>query len=129
MLINIYNIAGLIAFSWYIGYRWTSLGNILGKTINGNFLLNWWFAPINFITAITTLVFVTIALFDFDYSFKIRALYWVAALLLGRNAWYTVIDIIDYINDQSIKQFSYIVVDIVMVIFTWIWIHIFRSMS
>ncbi len=129
MLINIYNITGLIAFSWYIGYRWTSLGNILGKIINGNILLNWWFAPINFITAITSLVFVTIALFDFDYSFKIRAMYWIAALLLGRNIWYAVIDIVDYINDPSINQFSYIILDVVMVVFTWIWIHVFRSMS
>lgn len=125
----IYDISGLLMFAWYIGYRWTSLGNEVGKFINNGFTLNWWYAPINILTGLTSLVFVTIALFDFNYSFKLRWMYWIAFLIAGRNVWYAVLDIFDYINNPCFKQACYIILDIAMLLFALIWIHLFRSMN
>jgi uncharacterized membrane protein len=116
-------------FIWYVGLRWSSLGNELGKITNGAFKLNWWFAPINFVTAILSVVFLTIALRDFDYALKIRWLSWIAAFLCARNIWYILEDVIDYYNYPSQKQMIFILIDVAMVINTMIWLHIFRSVN
>ncbi len=129
MLTVIYKILGMGLYVWYIGMRWTSLGTDFATISNNTITLKWWQAQINYYTAIFTLFFLTVTIFDFNYSFKYRFFYWIAIALFWRNAWYTVEDIIDYINFPSIKQFIYILLDLAMVIFSRIWIFYFKSMS
>lgn len=129
MLFNIYKIFGMVLYAWYIGMRWTSLGNDFAIISNNKITLEWWQAQINYHTALLSLFFLTVTIFDFNYSFKYRFFYWAAIIVFWRNSWYTVEDIIDYINFPSIKQFIYILLDITMAVFARIWIFYFRSMS
>jgi len=105
------------------------LGNELGKTTNDIFKLNWWFAPINFLTAVLSAIFLTISLMDFDASFKFRVIFWIAGIICARNIWYTGEDIFDYLSKPSTQQLIYIIIDVIMVINTAIWINIYRSMN
>ena len=129
MLVKLFYLSGLPMLIWYIGLRWTLLGNELGKTIDKGFTLNWWQANINYHTAILSMGFLIISIADFNYSFKLRAMYWIAVLICGRNVWYSIEDIIDYYYFPSEKQLMFIAIDITMIINTFIWIYIFRSMS
>lgn len=109
--------------------RWTSLGNDFATITNGTITLKWWQANINYHTALLTLFFLTVAIFDFSHSFKYRFFYWAAQLVFWRNAWYAVEDIIDYYNFPSTKQFIYVLLDIALIVFARIWIFYFKSMS
>src|SRR5271169_6347515 len=129
MLKIIYYLTGMPMFIWYIGLRWTLLGNELGEITNKAFTLNWWQANINYLTAVLSMIFLVIGLADFSYSFKLRVMYWIACLVCTRNIWYAIEDVVDYYNFPSEKQLMFIVIDIVMVINTAIWIYIFRSMN
>ena len=133
MIASIYNTLGLVMCIWYtIGYRWTMQGNELGKwvidrnekgkIIHQGFMLNWWFAPINMITAFLSAYFVLRALFFIDKSFTQNMMY-IATFLFFRNAYYAIEDITDYIKaDHSVKQLSFIAIDLIMAAFVAIWI-------
>ena len=129
MLVKLFYLSGLPMFVWYMGLRWTLLGSEYGKMVDKAFTLNWWCVQVNYLTAILSMVFVTISLLDFSYSFKPRAMYWVAGFLCARNIWYTIEDVVDYINFPSEKQLMFIIIDVIMIINTAIWIYIFRGMN
>lgn len=126
---KLFYLSGLPMFIWYIGLRWTWLGNELGKTTDTVFKLNWWFAPINFLTAILSAFFLTITLMDFSYSFKFKVIFWIAGAVCARNVWYAGEDIFDYLFEPSKEQFIYIIIDIIMIINTGCWIYIYKGMK
>lgn len=133
MITSLYYILGLIMCIWYtIGYRWTIQGNELGRwitetdaegnVISNGFMLNWWFAPINMITAFLSAYFVLRALFFTGASFTQNMMY-LAMFLFLRNGYYAVEDIIDYLKkDHSQKQLSFIAIDLIMAVFVALWI-------
>jgi hypothetical protein len=134
---TIFILFGLVMFAWYLSIRWTLLGNELGKyitqMIDGKevtiFKLNWWFAPVNIMTAFCSIVFLTVALFDYEKSFNYEWIYYIAIMLLGRNIWYTFIDIIDYISEPTSQQLMYIIIDIMMAMCAGYWISIYKSVN
>lgn len=136
MATSLYYILGLIMCIWYtVGYRWTMQGNELGKwiierndegeIIHQGFMLNWWFAPINMITAFLSAYFVLRAFFFTDASFSQNMMY-IASFLFVRNCYYAVEDIIDYVNEPSRKQLSFIAIDLIMAAFVALWILKFK---
>lgn len=138
MATSLYYILGLIMCIWYtVGYRWTMQGNELGKwiierddkgeIINQGFMLNWWFAPINMITAFLSAYFVLRALFFTGQSFTQNMMY-IALFLFLRNGYYAVEDIIDYLKkDHGSKQLAFIAIDLIMAAFAALWILRFKS--
>lgn len=138
MITSLYYSLGLIMCIWYtVGYRWTMQGNELGKwiierndkgeIIHQGFMLNWWFAPVNMITAFLSAYFVLRALFFTGQSFTQNMLY-IAMFLFLRNCYYAVEDITDYIKtDHGIKQLSFIAVDLIMAAFVALWILKYKS--
>lgn len=122
MTTSIYYILGLIMCIWYVaGYRWTMQGNELGKWVNNGFMLNWWFAPINMITAFLSAYFIIRAFFFVEQSFTQNMMY-IASFLFIRNCYYAVEDIIDYLQYPSRKQLSFIAIDLIMAAFVALWI-------
>ena len=107
---------------WYVvGYRWTMQGNQLGRVIGDGFQLNWWFAPINMLTAFLSAYFVIRAFFFVSLSFTQTMMY-IASFLLVRNCYYTIEDVVDYINNPSKKQIAFIAIDLIMAAFVALWI-------
>lgn len=126
MFISLYYVLGLIMCIWYtVGYRWTMQGNQLGVWKDGGFMLNWWFAPINMITAFLSAYFVLRAFFFTGASFTQNMMY-IASFLFVRNCYYAVEDIIDYVNQPSRKQLSFIAIDLIMAAFVALWILKFK---
>jgi len=126
MITSLYYVLGLIMCIWYtVGYRWTMQGNELGKCANGGFMLNWWFAPINMITAFLSAYFVLRAFFFTSASFTQNMMY-IASFLFVRNCYYAMEDIIDYISYPSKKQFAFILIDLIMAAFVAMWILRFK---
>lgn len=127
MTTSLYYVLGLIMCIWYtVGYRWTMQGNELGKWIDNGFMLNWWFAPINMITAFLSSYFVLRAFFFVGQSFTQNMMY-IASFLFVRNCYYAVEDIIDYVNQPSRKQLSFIAIDLIMAAFVALWILKYKS--
>lgn len=127
MITIIYNILGILMCIWYVaGYRWTMQGNELGKFIVDGFKLNWWFAPVNMVTAFGSAYFIIRALFVIDKSFTDNMLYWAIFLIL-RNCLYTVVDIADFIAEPTKKQFMFILIDIAMAVFVGMWMLKYRG--
>lgn len=127
MITSIYYSFGLIMCIWYVaGYRWTMQGNALGEMVDNVFMLNWWFAPINMITAFLSTYFVLRAFFFTAQSFTQNMMY-LAAFLLIRNAYYAVEDIVDYLHYPSRKQFAFVLIDLIMAAFVAIWIIKFKT--
>jgi hypothetical protein len=107
---------------WYtIGYRWTLQGNQLGVWKDNGFMLNWWFAPINMITAFLSAYFVLRAFFFTDQSFTQNMMY-IATFIFLRNCYYAVEDLVDYMSKPSKEQFWFVVIDLVMAAFSALWI-------
>jgi len=131
-MFNLYNILGLMMFTWYVAIRWTLLGNELGKFILINnikvFKLNWWFAPINILTALLSIVFIAITLFTFERSLNIFV-YWLGIFLLARNLYYTIEDIIDYRAAPTKLQFIFVILDILMAIYVLMWIMRYKALA
>ena len=132
MITSIYYGLGLIMCVWYVaGYRWTLQGNELGnwvikndptgKMIGNGFMLNWWFAPMNMITAFLSAYFIVRAFFFVDQSFT-QNMEYIAAFLFVRNCYYAIEDITDYLSNPSKKQLSFIAIDLVMALFVALWI-------
>lgn len=133
MLIYFYNILGMIMLIWYSCLRWKLLGNTIGKMIitdqhTNLFVLNWWYVPINFLTAIGSIYFLarTIGFLDKSYTDNMWILIF---LLILRNIWYTFEDIQDYKTAPSPKQFIFILLDIAMVIQCAIWFYLYYRKS
>lgn len=127
MLTSLYYFFGSIMCVWYVaGYRWTMQGNQLGKWIDGGFMLNWWFAPINMLTAFLSAYFLLRACFFTSQSFTQNMLY-AAAFLLIRNGYYAIEDIMDYFHSPSKKQIAFIAIDIMMALFVMLWIVKFKQ--
>jgi hypothetical protein len=134
-MIYLYNILGLIMFTWYTAVRWTLLGNVLGEYIMIDglevFKLKWWFAPINIITALLSIPFLIITLFMIDKSFfglLGNLTYCIAIFLLARNLYYTIEDIIDYKANPTKLQFIFVLLDIAMAVYTLLWMLRYRVM-
>lgn len=129
MITSAYYSLGFVMVIWYtIGYRWTIQGNELGKMVAGGFVLNWWFAPINMITAFLSAYFVLRAFFFTSASFTQNMMY-LASFLFLRNCYYAVEDIIDYLKkEHTSKQLSFIAIDLIMALFVALWILRFKSL-
>lgn len=108
------------------------LSSITSTFINKIFVLNWWFAPINIITAILSIPFLTIALFTpeqyfIKYIWLTLIMYWSGIFLSLRNIYYTIEDMSDftymikhpqeYSPAQIKQQFIFILIDIAMAIY------------
>lgn len=113
---------------WYSCLRWKLLGNCLGKTVTADhatlFVLNWWYAPINLLTALTSIYFLarTVRFLDKSYTNNM----WILAFLLAiRNVWYTFEDIEDYRSSPSTKQLIFIFLDVAMLIECLIWFYLY----
>lgn len=118
---------------WYSCLRWKLLGNVLGKAtitdLHSNiFTINWWWAPINILTAISSIYFLlrTVRFLDKSYTDNMWLL---AAFLIIRNFWYTLEDIEDYRISPSRTQFIFILIDVAMVIQCAIWFCLYYKKS
>jgi hypothetical protein len=100
-------------------------GNELGKLAGNAFTLNWWFAPINMITAFLSAYFVLRAFFFTEQSFTQNMMY-IAAFLLLRNCYYAIEDIVDYLHYPSRKQLAFVAIDLVMALFVALWVLKFK---
>lgn len=128
---NIYNILGISMLVWYSCFRWKLLGNTIGKIIITDehatlFVLNWWFVPINMLTAFISIYFLARSLFIFSKSFTDNMLI-IGMLLLLRNAWYTAEDIRDYITTPNFRQLFFIIIDIIMFIYCALWLYFYSK--
>lgn len=130
---------GFLMLIWYAAYRWTMLGTEVGKIItdihgNETFALNWWFAPINLMTAFISVPFLIISLFTpeplfIKYQLLSFVMYIIGLLLLLRNVYYTVEDVQDYIymikhpnqytGAQIKQQLLFVIIDIMMAIYCY----------
>lgn len=96
-------------FVWYLGFRWTYLAREA-----------WLFNPINFCTAIVSIIFIVPTLISIKKSYY-KLYYYLAIFLLFRNLYYTAEDVIDMIHFPSDRQFIYIIVDLIMSIYASVW--------
>ncbi len=115
MLNILYNVTGISMFIWYLGFRWTFLA---GEA--------WLFNPINFVTAIVSIVFLVPTLFTKNVSY-LKLFFYLAIFLLFRNFYYTIEDIIDLLNFPSNRQLFYIIIDIIMFTYTYLWIDRYQK--
>lgn len=111
----IYNISGISMFMWYLGFRW----NFLSKE-------PWLFNPINFITAIASIIFLLPTLISPIGSFN-KWFFYIAIFLLFRNFYYTIEDIIDLIHFPSNRQLFYIIMDLIMFNYVYLWIDKYNN--
>ncbi len=118
MLSTLYSFLGFIMLIWYSCLRWTIFGNELGKFItNGaekSFKLNWWFAPINVLTALGTTYILYKSLLSIYNGLEIDTkLYPLATLLFLRFIYETIEDVWDYLHAAHTKQqLFFILIDV-----------------
>lgn len=115
MLKILYNVSGISMFMWYLGFRWTFLAKE-----------PWLFNPINFVTALASIVFIIPTIVSKNVSY-IRLFFYISIFLLFRNFYYTIEDIIDLLNFPSNRQLSYIIIDLIMFTYTYLWIYEYQK--
>jgi len=106
----IFDVLGLVMFMWYGALRWIFCASE-----------KWIYTPINLITALVSIIFLTPSVFITDKVFNIF-FYCICMFLWFRNSVYTVEDIIDLKHFPTSKQLFYVMLDIIMVIYLTIWI-------
>lgn len=111
----IINYLGLLMFLWYAGFRWTYCVKE-----------PWLYNPINLLTAFFSIFFLVTTLFCpalvVAFDFVLKLFFCLAVFLLFRNFYYTVEDVIDFRHDKTIRQLSYIIIDVMMFIYVLNWI-------
>lgn len=110
MLNFMYNFCGILMSVWYMGFRW----NILQRE-------PWLYNPINFITAIASIFFLLPTIISSVGSFN-KIFFYLAIFLLFRNFYYTIEDIIDLLHFPSNRQLFYIIIDVIMFTYVYLWI-------
>ena len=128
-------ILGFVLLAWYGAIRWWWFDTIRMKFIRGDipikdFWCLWAYNPMNMITAFLSALFMVVTLFypsEFPKSFTI-AMLWLGAFLAFRNFYYVVFDIMDYKNDPSLKQAVFIGLDVIMIIYTFGWMHCHKAL-
>ena len=108
-----YDMLGLLMFVWYAGLRWTLFAD--------QSKYPWAYAPINMITAFSSIPFLIWAIFLIDSSFN-KYMYALSIFLMFRNIYYTIEDIIDFKSTPSKQQAFFILIDIMMWVFVGWWI-------
>lgn len=113
---------GCVLTLWYTCFRWTILAN---KTVYA-----WAYAPINLVTAFSSIVFLIVSLFTIKESFTLWML-WLSIFLFIRNVYYTIEDVRDLIymiNNTGMfppriifQQFVFVWLDIMMAIYVGWW--------
>ncbi len=106
----LYNTTGLLMFCWYCGFRW----NFCSKE-------PWLFNPINYTTAIVSLIFIIPTFFITNVTFN-KPFLCVSIFLLFRNFYYTIEDVIDYHHFPSIRQMTYVWIDVIMFVYVLLWL-------
>lgn len=104
-----YNFFGLLMFVWYCAVRYTYCAQE-----------SWLFNPINFTTAIVSIIFIIPTLFLHMFTYN-RFFIYVSIFLLFRNFYYTAEDLIDYNHFPSGRQFIYVILDICMCLYVFLW--------
>lgn len=122
MLTVVYNFLAFIMLIWYSCIRWTMFSNDLGTFIEKSgvktFKLNWWFAPINILTALGTIYILYKSLFSVSYELSFdRELYPLAAILFLRFIYETIEDVWDYFESTHTRQqLFFILIDLLSVL-------------
>ena len=133
ILYIVYYTLGWFLLLWYTDIRWTLLGNTIEAITNMGFKLNWWFAPINIITALASIVFLIPTLFLYNQIITTKKLFLgltiLCIFLILRNFWYMCEDIMDYRNKPSELQFMYIVIDFFMIIYGSLFLNISKKVE
>jgi len=111
MINNIFIFSGLIMCTWYALVRWTFCAKE-----------TWLFNPINFTTAILSILLLIPSIFQKEVIFN-RYGYCLCVFLFIRNVYYTFEDIIDYNKSSNTpKQMFYITLDLFMLFYLFLWI-------
>lgn len=107
---QLFSILGIANFVWYAGLRWIFCASE-----------KWLYNPINMATAMVSIIFLTASVFARDKVFNIF-FYCMCMFLWFRNILYTVEDTIDLLHFPKIKQLEYVLIDLMMVLYTTLWI-------
>lgn len=111
-----YDVTGITLLIWYIGLRWIYCSKE-----------SWLYNPINFLTAVTSIVFLIPSLFTINAILN-KFFYCLSIWVLFRNVTYIIEDYIDYKNQPSQRQGVYVIVDALMIAYTLLWlIKYYRS--
>jgi len=105
-----YDVTGAILLLWYIGVRWIYCSKE-----------TWLFNPINFLTAISSILFLIPSMFIESYTFN-KIFYCVSIWVLFRNITYSIEDIIDFKNNPSYRQGIYVIIDLIMIAYVLLWL-------
>jgi hypothetical protein len=106
----LYNILGIIMAIWYVGIRWIFCEKE-----------KWLFNPINFTTAIMSIIFIIPTVFIEEKTLNYGS-YCVAVFLWMRNLIYMIEDVIDIMSFPTERQLSYVILDILMLAYVSLWI-------
>jgi hypothetical protein len=106
----LYNIIGVSMTIWYVGIRWVFCGKE-----------KWLFNPINFSTALVSIMFVIPTVFIEEKTLN-YGVYCVAVFLWIRNLIYTLEDTIDLMNAPTNRQLTYVILDVIMLIYVSLWV-------
>lgn len=108
MLDFIFNTCGFLMFVWYsMGLRYLVCKNE-----------PWLYNPINFLTAFISAFFIIFSFFHYPELDIGALIFYLALFVWGRNAFYIIEDIIDYVNSPSPKQLTYVILDAIMIIYS-----------
>lgn len=111
-----YDTVGITLLIWYIGLRWIYCSKE-----------TWLYNPINFLTAITSIIFLIPTFFVESITIN-KIFYCLAIWVTFRNFTYVIEDIIDFKNNPTVRQGLYVAVDILMITYVCLWaIKYFRN--
>ncbi len=105
-----YDVTGIILLLWYIGARWIYCAKE-----------TWLYNPINFLTAVSSILFLIPAMFIEKETFN-KFFYCLSIWVLFRNVTYVIEDVIDYKNNPSYRQGAYVIIDMIMIIYVFLWL-------
>jgi hypothetical protein len=104
-----YEVTGVTLIIWYIGLRWIYCSKE-----------TWLYNPINFLTAITSILFLIPTLFILNSTMN-KVFYCLSIWVLFRNFTYAIEDIIDLKNNHTPRQSIYVALDLVMIAYVILW--------
>lgn len=111
-----YDVTGVTLIIWYIGLRWIYCSKE-----------TWLYNPINFLTAVSSILFLIPTLFTLNSTMS-KLFYCLSIWVLFRNFTYAIEDIIDFKNNPSPRQGVYVFIDLVMIAYVILWqIKYFRN--
>lgn len=124
MKLNFTNLLGSVLLIWYGCWRWNWYADAIKYA--------WAYKPINLATAFTSLVWIAFSLFYENKTMR-KTMWWYAAiykLLILRNIFYTIEDIIDFILSATTCEYAFfILMDVLMIVYIEIWLNKFKKIE